>query len=259
MSHETTFPPDNLVPPAGFIFNPDLLMDYDDQVRRAVLEAAYQSAPLPSFQEVPVLDIKPAFNPTHAPVEEIYARNRVPTQLRELGTKVRSEWEDTNAPVIMWRIVERAKLEDGTGLVSSSILQKNSLGNVEEFSPIKHLLSHDQGRMSNPDAATPFISFSTDPQNLATDVILKHGFGIKDGRDSVVVQVQVDPGRVLTGPGKKDPEVLLLGGVAPDEYVAAYSVEDFINNVVPEGEVTVIRGDVVSRDQALGYWALRDR
>jgi len=169
----------------------------------------------------------------------------------------RSKWVDDSQSVEMWRIVERSKLEDGTGLVSSSILHGNSLGDVEASDPVKHLLSHHERRMSDESASTPFVSFSTDPEYLARNLILKHGFGVSGGRDSVVVCVQVKPGRVITGPENKEPEVLLLGGVAPSEYVAAYGVEDFISHLVPEGEVTTVHGDTIRRDEALGHWALR--
>jgi hypothetical protein len=246
----------NLTPPPGFQFDPDLLDDYEEQVQNAIAHAKYQEAPLPTFEGVPTVDVQPKFNPTGAPESEIYARGRVSEGLRHIGSKPRSEWVNSTEPVKMWRIVERSKLEDGTGLVASRVLQQNSLGDVEGFDPVKHLASHDAGRMNDPEAATPFVSFATDPQYLASNMIVRTGFGIRDGRDSVVVQVEVDPSRVITGSDAKEPEVLLLGGVAPDEYTAAYSVADFIQNAMPNQEVRTIHGDTVTRDQAIGHWAL---
>jgi hypothetical protein len=246
------------VPPPGFKFNPDIFEGYEEQVQTAVAEAAYQDAPLPTFENVPTLDITPAFNPTEAPAEEIFARNRAPRSLRPAMAPA-SEWRSDDRPVRMWRIVERAKLEDGTGLVSSSILQRNSVGDVETFNPVLHLASNHEGRMAGEGSSTPFVSFSTDPAKLARDVILKHGFGIKDGRDSVVVEVGVDSARVISGSFKKAPEVLLLGGVAQEEYVAAYDVADFVGHIVPEDEAIVIRGNTMQRDKALGHWTLSDQ
>jgi hypothetical protein len=249
------FAPANLTPPAGFKFNEDILSDYEEQVQDALAEAAYQAAPLPSFEGVPTLDITPTLNPTGAPDSEIFARNRMPQSLRP-ARALRSEWTNDDQQVEMWRVVERAKLEDGTGLVSSRILHDNRLGDVEGFDSDKHLLSNHERRMGSQDTSTPFISFSTDPVNLAERAILRNGFGARGQRDSVVVRVKVDPDRVITGPKKKDPEVLLLGGVAPTEYVAAYSLFDFIAQLVPEGEVTTVHGDTMGRDQVLGHWAL---
>ena len=261
--------PDQLVPPPGFKFNPDLLLDFDEQVQAAIEEAAYQAEPIPSFEGVPTLDITPTFNPTGAANDEIYARNRAPRpkamapipgipESTQPGVAIRSDLTDDPSPVEMWRIVERAKLLDGTGLVASRILHDNTLGDVEGFDDTRHLLSNHARRVADAEAATPFVSFSTDPKNLAERVILRHGFGIKGGRDSVVVRVRVDPDRVITSSANKDAEVLLLGGVAPQEYVAAYDVADFVAELVPGVEITTVTGDKVHRDKALGYWALRD-
>jgi len=261
---------DQLTPPPGFKFNPDLLLDLDEQIQAAIEEAEYQAAPIPSFEGVPALDITPNFNPTGAASDEIYARNRAPRpqhyiepasgSLEPAGSRItiRSKLTDDPRPVEMWRIVERSKLLDGTGLVASRILHDNTLGDVEGFDDTKHLLSYHERRVADKDASTPFVSFSTDPENLAEQVILRHGFGIKGGRDSVVVRVRVDPSRVITSPANKDPEVLLLGGVAPEEYIDAYDVADFVRELVPDAEIDTIAGDKVHRDKALGYWALRN-
>lgn len=246
-----------VVPPPGFVFNPDSMSDYDEQVKFAAERYDYQQQPLPSFENVPHLDITPKFNPTGVRDEEIYAQGRVPKLLRP-HIVPRSEWSDDPSPVPMWRILERHSLEDGTGLVSSAILKYGTLGDVEGFDPVKHYASNHKRRVDGENSTTPFVSFSTDPVNLAEQVILRHGFGIKEGRDSVVVQINVDPSRVLGPKQNKSEEVILLGGVAPSEYVAAYSVEDFIGNLVSEDrEVNTISG-MMKRDQALGHWALHD-
>jgi len=144
---------------------------------------------------------------------------------------------------------------DGTGMVSSSVLQNNTLGDIENIEPVTHLLSNHDRRMSSDAKATPFVSFATDPGNLAKD-ILSRGFGIKGGRDPVVVQAVVAPDRVLTMGKKKEPEVLLIGGVAPNEFVAAYEVKDFIATVVPEDHTMALLGqkNIMKRDEVLHHW-----
>jgi hypothetical protein len=189
-----------LTPPPGFRYNPDILESYADQVRAAIAEAAYQAQPVPSFEDVPPLDdITPTFNPTGAADDEIYARGQVPRSLRPFRA-LRSEWTADEEPVEMWRIVERARLEDGTGITSSRVLVDGKLGDVEGFKPVRHLASNHESRLDVNGTTTPFISFSTDPVNLARDVILKHGFGVRGERNSVVICVRVDPDRVITGP-----------------------------------------------------------
>jgi hypothetical protein len=241
------------VPPTGFVFNPDMLESYEEQVETAHRKAAYQAEPIPSFEDVPTVDVTPAFNPSDASEEEIYARGRVPESLRRLGEATHAELTGNSEPVEMWRIVERKRLKDGSGLASSRVLYDRTLGKVEEFDAVKHLASNHERRVADPGAATPFVSFSTDPRSLAERVILRHGFGVKGGRDSVVVKVQVDPSRVITRGEQKESEVLLIGGVAPEEYVAAYEVSDFVARLVPNEAVSTLHGSM-SRDEALNHW-----
>ena len=248
--------------PAGFKFDPDVLEPYDEQLEGARKVAAYQAAPIPGFENVPTVDATPSFNPTGAPDDEIYVRDRVPDRLRHVMLP-RSEWiaqgKAEDGPVEMWRIVERTKLEDGTGLVSSSVLQAGTVGDVESFSRVNHSGTNHEGRMSSAEAATPFVSFSTDPIYLARTMIAGYGFGVSGGRESVVVRAVVDPGRVLTTPNKKDHEVLLMGGLAPEEYVAAYGVEDFVRNLTePDTEIRTPHNDIVTPATYIGYWALHN-
>lgn len=230
--------------PEGFKFNPDILADRDEQILMFLSNAAYQAAPIPSFEGVPTVAIEPAFNPSNAPDEEIYGHVRAPDSTPE-------------QPIEMWRIVDRDRLRDGSALVSSRILGSNSVGDVEAFEGemIKHLASNHDSRMSDPEAATPYLSFSTDPLNLANRMILGYGFGIKDGRDSVVVRVRVDPSRVRMSGQKKQPEVLLLGGVAPEEYVDAYEVADFVSTLLPNGSsIRLPDNRRVSSAEATEHW-----
>jgi len=239
--------------PPGFTYNPDIMSDYEEQRRYAWGEHAHQTSPVPSFEDVPKVDVVPMFNPTAAPEDQIYARSRAPDVLRSWGILPKSEWGDTQ-PVEMWRLVERSTLEDGTGLVSSRILQESTLGDVERFDPRRHYASHHEARMADSGASTPFVSFPTDPQDLAENALL-HGFGIEGGRDSVVVRVSVDPDRVLSLSKAKTSEVLLLGGVAPEEFSAAFSVKGFIDKFVPEdSQITTTDGAVLTRDQMFEHW-----
>lgn len=247
-------PTPTLEEPPGFVFNPELLLDRDEQIERALRRMAYQAAPIPSLEDVPRVDVVPSFNPTEAPATEIYAFGRVPESFRTIGWTTRAEHTGSDEPVDMWRIVERSRVEDGSGLVSSKILQSNELGDVEGFDSVAHLASHHDKRMSEPDKATPFVSFSTDPEYLAR-TILSRGFGVGEGRNPIVVQTRVSPDRLLTNSQRKAEEVLLIGGVAPEEFVAAYEVSDFAANVLPEDQnITMLHGGVLTRDDALRYW-----
>ncbi|MGI9027671.1 MAG: hypothetical protein ACR2FM_02405 [Candidatus Saccharimonadales bacterium] len=232
------------VMPEGFMFNPDILAEHDEQMLMFLQDAAHQAAPTPSFENVPTIDIEPMFNPTGVPTEEIYVRTK-----------------DSEAPfrqfTEMWRIVDRDRLKDGTALVCSQVLKTNSVGEVEasKSKMNNHLGSNHNSRMNDLEATTPYVSFSTDPSYLASRMILGYGFGVKDGRDSVVVRVCVDSSRIHMSTRRKQPEVLLLGGVAPDEYMAAYEVNDFVNTLVADDAHIRLPGDqVVSRAEAMSHW-----
>ena len=53
-------------------------------------------------------------------------------------------------------------------------------------------------------------------------LIALHGWG----EDPVIVEAQIKPGRALVQPML--PEILLVGGLAPEEFVATHEVDDFI-------------------------------
>lgn len=220
--------------PDGFVYDPDLLANYDEQVDMAIQAKAYQDKPIPSFESVPMLDIMPTFNPTGASLEETYAHDRVPEEFRRRGIATHAELTGSSEPIEMWRIVDRDRLVDGSGLVASAILLNNTLGNVEQFNTNAHISSNHEGRMADLSNATPFVSFSTDPEHLARRMILHHGFGVNEGRDSVITRVRISPHRVITSGKRKEQEALLLGGVAPDEYIGTYSITDFVNKMVPD-------------------------
>jgi len=239
-----------LVPPPGFKFDPDLLADYEEQIQYALAMARYQVSPKPSFEGVPTLDVKPEFNPTNAPEEEIFARGRAPK-----GRKTHAEVTGSSDPVEAWRIVERSRLIDGTALVSSSILLNNSVGNIEGMDAVRHSGTDHEKRMSGQGKATPFVSFTTDPEFLAKSAVLGGGFGVRNGRDSVVVQITVDPDRIVSDGRNKSEEVLLVGGVAPSEYTTAYNIEDFVRACVPESHTTTVRGEQLRIGDALRQWS----
>lgn len=218
--------------PAGFKYSPDVLKDYDEQLCIAIENEKYQQTQVPSMDAVPPLDIVPKFNPVNAPEEAIYGRDRIPKLLRDWGLATHAELTGSEDPVEMWRIVDKATLEDGSGLVAGSIMRDTSLGDVESFDPVDHLISNHERRING--KSTPFVSFSTDPEYLAGRYILHHGFGVRGDRDAVVVRVIVDPDRVITFGQNKEEETLLIGGVAPSEFIAAYAIPDFVASMSPD-------------------------
>jgi hypothetical protein len=241
-------------PPPGFKFNPDIMSDYEEQVQAAIDEVAYQAAPLPSFEHTPRIDITPTFNPSGAPENEIYPRGRRPEALGP-GFGLHSEFGHTE-PIDIWRIVDRSQLADGTGLVSSQILVHGNLGDIEHFDESTHLSTEQADRMQK-DKTTPFVSFVTDPAGLAKTYVLEMGFGVEHGRDSVVVRARVSPDRLITTGQNKEEWAALVGGVAPEEFIEAYEIPDFVNTVVPPDAKFHNIGDSLdplTRDETLAHW-----
>lgn len=175
-----------------------------------------------------MVDITPTFNPTGASSEEIYATGRASRLM-----KLHAEQVNDREPIEVWRIVDRTRLIDGTGITSSQILLDGTLGDIEMFNVDRHFggatsatTSHES-RTSDPRNATPFVSFSTDPKFLAQSIA--KGFGTSEGRDSVVIRATVDPDRFVSHGQNKEKEVYLVGGLAPDEYTEAYNPADFVD------------------------------
>lgn len=214
--------------PPGYLYNPDLLEDVDEQIAGAWKEHDYQERELPSFENTPAVDITPTFDPTGADADELLIEGFSPNSLRQVGLRPHSEYPGINdEPIVIWRIVDRASLRDGTGITSSSVLEGAPVEDSGDL--IMHFASNQATRTGS--KLTPFVSFSTDPENLVQLLIRKHEFGLKDGRDSVVVQATVDPGRILSHGHKKEAEVLLMGGLGRHEYNKAMEVTDFVNTV----------------------------
>jgi hypothetical protein len=198
-------------------------------------------------------DVQPTFNPTDAPEDQIYADAQRPAGLPRI--KPHSEHRPDSDLVDIWRIEERERVRSGLGLVASRILLKNTIGDIADGSATRHMASNYDSRAEGGQEATPFVSFTTDPEDFTRNLVLRHGFGLKDGRDSVVVHARVDPSRVLTRGENKEDEVLLVGGVSPDEHVGTYEVPDFVNRALPpEATVRLHSGATVSRDQAVEHW-----
>lgn len=191
----------------------------------------------------------PVFNPTNAPAEEIYAAGK---RLENGGWKPHSDVEPDLEAVDVWRLERKDKIRDGLGLVASSIALGGTLGDFANFEMHKHMASN-QERRATPEGATPFVSFSMDPEYVAKNLVLKHGFGVKHGLDSAVVHARVHPSRLMSAHQKE--EVLLVGGLAPDEYVATHEVGDFVAAHVDENEeVPVALAGRKKRDEALAHW-----
>lgn len=126
MSIDTLSSQNEQTPPEWFTYNPNSMDDYDEQVAHAIRFQEYQDAPVPSFEDVEELDVKPKFNPSNAPDSEIYVHGRRPNKT-DSGKRLRSEWTDSQDPVEIWRIVEKDKLIDGTGIVSSRVVSTGVL------------------------------------------------------------------------------------------------------------------------------------
>ncbi len=112
-----------------------------------------------------------------------------------LGIRPSSDFETDIETVDIYRIEQRKRVASGIGLVASRVLQHQTIGRLDDFKLIRHMSSNHEQRQVV-DATTPFVSFSSDPEHLAKSMILKYGFGLKDGSDSVIVKGQVSPNRI---------------------------------------------------------------
>jgi hypothetical protein len=213
----------------------------------------------------PASELQPTFNPSNAPDDQIYAKGvKLPdSPAKNWGFKPHSELHPDADQVDIYRIVERDLVASGVGLVASRIVDTGSLGDRTELGDLKfkmqdHMASSHQKRVET-GRTTPFVSFSSRPEDLADSVIGGSGFGVKDGSDSVVVHARVAPDRILSAPGADGREDLLVGGVSPEEYQTAYEIDDFVSAYgSPDQPVNVRDGsashEAASAQQAVAYW-----
>lgn len=212
--------------PPGYEFNSELLDDDAGQIQSAWREYDYQHTPPPSTETVPTIDITPNFNPTEVPEEDVFVRAH--DVIGDLGSHTLGPHRSLSGstdPVVVWRIVDKKRLQDGSGITSSRVLSGEGITLIDKTDTRNHGASTHESRAEG--RATPFVSFTTDPENFSK-FIGRHQFGTRDDHDSVVISALVNPDRILSNGKNKEHEVLLLGGLSPDEYRAAYEVADFI-------------------------------
>lgn len=223
--------PDRSTFPPGYRYNPDLLEDADEQLLYAWQDYDYQNTPPPNFDHVPALDVSPSFNPTNAPLADLLKENWCPDSLKRTGWDVHGAHTQSGERVKIWRFVDRSSLQDGTGITSSTIIEGKPFEDHPDM--FRHMASTQASRTG--DRATPFVSFTTDPE-YAASLFKAKDFGQRGGRDSVVIQATVTPGRILSHGRKKEGEVLLIGGLGADEYDKAMEIDDFIEAATAESE-----------------------
>ena len=197
--------------------------------------------------------IQPIFNPTNIPEDQLYARGIRVDASRDLGLRPHSDFEPDLESIEIWRLERRERVESGLGLIASRAAISGTLGDIKSFNLFKHLSSSFESR-ADAQTATPFVSFSADPEHLAKSLILRRGFGVSGGLDSVVVRAKVHPSRVLSGADSKE-EMLLVGGLSPDEYLGVQEVNEFVDaHVNPDEEVKVHTSGTMQPRDALKYW-----
>lgn len=222
--------------PPGYEYDEEILDGNAEQIQAAWRDYDYQHTPPPSMENRSSLDITPNFNPTNVPDEGVYASAY--DVIGDLGGYIVGSHRSLSGstdPIKMWRIVDRKRLQDGSGITSSRVLAGEAVTSIDKTDLRNHMASTHEGRSEG--KVTPFVSFTTDPQMFA-EFIGRHQFGTQDEHDSVVISVLVNPDRVLSNGRNKEHEVLLLGGLSPDEYQAAYEVDDFINAMSPQAAPT---------------------
>ncbi len=153
--------------------------------------------------------IKPKFNPTNAPESEVHARGRY---------ALADDWLPNEEPLRIFRLEERERVINGLGITASSIVTCGNLGAMGLYDPRLHLLSRHESRGSS-----PFVSFGSSV--LVRQLVQDHEWGI----DPVVVEAEIGARRSLVHPLIS--EVLLVGGLSPDEFIAAHEVDDFIDGL----------------------------
>lgn len=255
MSTETkSSPPLQANLPPGFVFDPLNFDDLEEQIAAAHKRAIKDAAPKPSFAGVPQSDTVPTFNPTGAREDEVF-RDDISPQDAHGRWRPHSEFHPgDDTPVEIYRLEERRRVETGLGLIASQVLIDNTLGDTSELTTDHHFSSTHEARTDRPENATPFVSFTSDPENLGKRLILGKGFGIAGQRDSVVVRAEVHPSRVLTRGENRSNEALLVGGLAPREFRGVYEVPDFVSTVVPANTPINVKGQTLTPEAALAYW-----
>ncbi len=189
-------------------------------------------------------DIQPKFNPTGAPEADVYpvanidpavlekrGDIRVPTRLLPDGSP------DPDHRISLWRVEQRSRVEDGTGITSSRVLAGHSAAEpVGRHELNRHLSSSNESRVPGSGKETSYVSFITSAKALG-NMALRNGYGLKGFHDAVVVEASVHPSRLVYGPSQ---EILLTGGLSPDEYVGAHDVKELIaQHIDPDTKVRI--------------------
>jgi hypothetical protein len=115
--------------------------------------------------------------------------------------------------------LKRERVINGLGITASAIVSFGNLGpqGIGRYDPGLHLLSRYEDRIGS-----PFVSFGSSA--FVRRLVEDHQWG----QDPVVIEAQIEPGRALVHP--TIPEILLVGGLSPDEFVATHEVQDFVDN-----------------------------
>lgn len=116
--------------------------------------------------------------------------------------------------------MKRERVINGLGLVACSIIRENCLGStgIGFYDPALHLLSTHESRYSHV-KPSPFVSFSQ------YGSFMNYLIEQKWGADPVVVEAEVSAGRGLIR--SNNSEFLLVGGLAPEEFVRTHEVDEF--------------------------------
>jgi alpha-ketoglutarate-dependent taurine dioxygenase len=195
-------------------------------------------------------EIQPNFNPTGVPEASIYAtltEGHIAPQPAQDGTI------DPNQPITVYRVEQRDRVADGTGLTSSRILARGSVAEpIPREERLRHLSSSYATRAPGSGKETSYVSFSRSARDLGR-MVLQNGYGLMADHDAVIVEAQVTPNRLVSGPSH---EVLLVGGVAPSEYVTAHEVRDFVDQHVDPATIVRLprRQGEVSVSEAYDHW-----
>ena len=134
--------------------------------------------------------------------------------------KSRLHPNDVNAQETLFRFEQRERVINGLGLTAHAFSDPERATDFfrkPSFDPRPHLLSNHASRWLHT-TPSPFVSFTDRPSRLFAD-------WAGDGGANVVVEVKVNPDRFLVNSSDGFfGEVLLLGGVFPDELVAVHSL-----------------------------------